>query len=283
MKIAITGSNGFLGKYFRSYTKLNQHDLIFLTTSNPLENQLLCKPLYEDIRSVLKDKSIDIIIHFAAVIPTSFEQADYKLFLKNNEMMKNLYNFSIKSHLKKFIYLSGFGSMNNPKLLDIKDYYTMSKIVGEHFCSMMEANKIQTASLRISAPYGEYANARTVLNIFIDKANKNEVIEIFGTGKREQNFTYAGDIIKAIELSLKNNVSGVYNIVSKNNTSMLELAKTIINITRSSSKVIIGKNIDPQENYVPNYEYQKAKQELNYEPMFTIEEGLARYIKWLNK
>jgi len=283
MKIAITGSNGFLGKYFKSFTSLSQYDLVFLTTSNPVDKQLLCKPLYENIESILENENIDVVIHFAAVIPTSFVEADYELFLKNNEMMKNLYNFSIKSHLKKFIYLSGFGSMHNPKLLDIKDYYTMSKIIGEHFCSMMEANGIQTASLRISAPYGEYAKVRTVLNIFIDKANKNEVIEIFGSGKREQNFTYAGDIVKAIELSLENKVSGVYNIVANKNISMLELAKMIIRITNSSSKLIIGKSIDPQENYFPRYEYKKAKQELNYEPLYTLEEGLNRYIKWLSK
>jgi len=281
MKIAVTGSNGFLGKYFKEFTNLQVDQIYFLTTSKANENQLLCEPLYRDIESVFDGKDVDIIIHFASIIPTSFTDTNYELFTKNNEMMNNLYNFSIKSHLKKFIYLSGFGSMNDPKLLDIKDFYTMSKITGEHFCSMMQANDIQTASLRISAPYGEYAKAKTVLNIFIDKAMKNEPIEVFGSGKREQNFTYAGDIVKAIELCLEYTTSGVYNIVSKKNTSMLELVNLIVKITNSSSKVIKAKSIDPQENYSPQYDYSKARIELSYDPKYSLEEGLKQYIKWL--
>ncbi len=281
MKIAVTGSNGFLGQYFKQFTTIDQKDIVFLTTSNPSEKQLLCEPLYKNIDDVLADQNIEIIIHFAAVIPISFAAADYVLCMQNIEMMNNLYNFSIKSGIKKFIYLSGFGSMLKPSILDIKDFYTLSKIMGEHFCAMMEANGVQTAAMRISAPYGEYAKARTVINIFIDKAMKNEPIEIFGTGKREQNFTYAGDVLQAIDLALNKKISGVYNIVSKKNTNMLELAHTIINITGSSSELIIGKHPDSQENYAPEYHYQRASEELTYEPKYTLSTGLKRYIKWL--
>lgn len=283
MKIAVTGSNGFLGKYFKQFTNIDESDIVFLTTSSPSDGQLVCEPLYENIDDVLDDKGIDTIIHFAAVIPTLFADADYELFSKNMKMMNNLYNFSIKKDIKKFIYISSFGSMNNPSSYDIKDFYTLSKIAGEHFCAMMEAHGIQTASMRISAPYGEYAKARTVINIFIDKAIKDEPIEIFGTGKREQNFTYAGDILQAIELSLSKNVSGVYSIVSKQNSNMLELARSILNVTGSSSELIIGKQLDNQEDYAPNYDYARAKNELMYEPKYTLYSGLKRYIKWLQK
>jgi len=182
MKIAITGSNGFLAQYFCKFTGLNKRDVFFLTTSPPVKGQLLCQSLYSDIDVILNKKNIDTIIHFASVIPVLFSDSDYDLFSKNNKMMRNLYNFSIKSHLKKFIYSSGFGSMNNPKLLDIKDYYTMSKITGEYFCSMMEANNIETASLRISAPYGEFSSARTVLNIFTEKFEKFEKFSLVWVG-----------------------------------------------------------------------------------------------------
>ncbi|PHR58530.1 MAG: hypothetical protein COA44_03570 [Arcobacter sp.] len=283
MKIVVTGSSGFLAQYFKIFSTYKAEDITFLTTSTVVDSQLLCSPLYENIETVLAGQDIDVIIHFAAVIPTSFINSNYKLFLENNEMMNNLYEFSIKNNLKKFIYLSSFGSMLNPVKLDVKDFYTMSKITGEHFCSLLEAKNIQTASLRISAPYGEYSNARTVLNIFIEKAMNNEVIEVFGTGKREQNFTYAGDIINAIELLLEHKVSGVYNIVSKENTNMLDLASVIIKLTKSSSEIVSGNNTDIQENYAPEYDYIRAKEAFNYEPMYSIERGLNRYIQWLKQ
>jgi len=145
----------------------------------------------------------------------------------------------------------------------------------------METKGIQTASLRLSAPYGEYSHTKNVMNLFIEKAIKNEKVEIFGSGKREQNFIYAGDILNAIELCIKKDVSGIYNIVSKRNISMLNLAKIIVRITNSKSKILINRQLDPQEGYKPNYNYNRAYKELGFTPQYDIERGLNKYINWL--
>lgn len=280
MNILLTGSSGFLGTYIKNNIN-KKHKIFYGTTSNIQDkNYLKFDSLYKNIDEILKNQSIDCIIHNASIIPKSFNEATYELFLKNTEMMKNLYKYAEKSHLSKFIYLSGFGSMNEPKLLDIGDYYTMSKIVGEHFCSMMNKQDINAVSFRVSAPYGEYSKTKNVLNIFIDKALKNEDITLFGTGKREQNFTYAGDILNAIELALETNVSGVYEIVGEKNISMIDLAKTIAEIINSKSKIIFNGMPDSQENYRPDYSFEKASKDFGYVPKFSIEKGLKKYIKW---
>lgn len=278
MNILLTGSNGFLGTYIKN--NINpKYNVFYGTTSRLDDNYIKFDLLYKNICDLLLDTKIDCIIHSASIIPKSFNEASYDLFLSNTEMMKNLYEYAYKSHLNKFIYLSSFGSMNEPKLLDIGDYYTMSKIVGEHFCAMMTKNKINATSFRISAPFGEYNKARSVINIFIDKALRNEDLTLFGNGKRRQNFTYVGDILNAIELGLERNINGVYEIVSNKSISMLELAKIVIKITNSKSKIVfIGD--DPQENYNPVYSYCKAFNDFGYKPKYTIKAGLKKYIEW---
>lgn len=281
MNIFVTGSTGFLGSYFRKHTLGTEHTFIYGTTSKINHtNYLQFDDLYANINDGLQGYKIDAIVHFASVIPQTFESAIFELFEKNIHMMNNLYQYAITHKIKKFIYCSSFGSMDHPEDLDIKDFYTMSKIGAEHFCKMMESKNIDAVSLRISAPYGEYSTVKNVINIFIDNALNNKDIFVYGSGKREQNFTYAGDIIHAIILLLNSHVSGTYSIVSKENTSMLQLAKTIIRLTSSGSKIILNQHKDPQEGYRPMYDYKNACKDFGYIPQYSIEDGLKRYLDW---
>ena len=137
--------------------------------------------------------------------------------------------------------------------------------------------------MRISAPYGEYLERQNVINNFVNKALKNEDITLFGSGKREQNFIYAGDIFRAINLFLNSDTSGTYNIVASKNISMLELANIIVDLTNSNSNIVHADIEDPQENFRPNYDYLKTSQELGFIAETEIEEGLKKYIEWLSK
>ena len=283
MKILITGSNGFLGTYFRNFNDFKEHKVIYGSTSK-IEGCIQFQSLYSDILEKINKDSVDTIIHFAAIIPDSFNSATFKnTFLPNTEMLNNLTDFSIKRNVLKFIYISSFGSMQNPSELDIKDYYTLSKITGEHFCSIMNSKGIQAVSFRISSPYGEFMRVKNVLNFFVEKALKNDTIEVFGSGKREQNFIYAGDILNSIRLVIDSKFRGIYNIVSDKNISMLNLAMLIKNIVNSKSEVVTNIKPDQQENYKPCYSYEKAKNDFGFIPRYNIEQGLLRYINWIKR
>lgn len=281
MKILITGSNGFLGTYFRKFNYLKEHNFIYGSTTKIDEGSQFTS-LYSDVEERLSQNSIDAIIHFAAIIPKSFNLSTFKgTFLPNVEMMNNLTTFAVNKKIKKFIYISGFGSMNKPSEFDIKDYYTLAKITGEHFCSIMQSNGIQAVTLRTSSPYGEFMTAENVLSKFVKRALKNDTIEVYGSGKREQNFTYAGDILNAINLMIDKDCIGIYNIVSNENISMLNLATLIKEITNSKSEIVTNKKADPQEEYKPDFSYEKARKDFGFTPKYDIKDGLHRYINWL--
>jgi putative UDP-glucose 4-epimerase len=277
--IVITGSTGFLGSYIRSNIR-NNYEIIFATTSSLDDGFVKFDSLYTNICEILCNKRIDCIIHNASIIPRNFAEATYQLFKDNTYMVENLFKFTLKNNVKKFIYMSTFGSMTNPKLFDVGDYYTLSKITGELFCSMLNKNGVDATSFRISSPYGEFLKANNVLRIFVNRALSNQDIIVFGDGSREQNFTYAGDILNAIELAIEKDVQGTYEIVGKSNISMFRLAELIIDIVKSKSKIIFD-GIDPQENYRPKYSYKKAFKDFGYFPKTRLKDGLKKYIDWV--
>ena len=279
MKILVTGAGGFLGTFFRRFARIPGAEFVYGTTRAGEEGFTRFEDCYRDAAKLGK---IDAIIHFAAVIPPSFAAADYEnVFRKNTEMMANLTDFSLSGGVRKFIYISSFGSMDHPDTLDIKDYYTLSKTTGELFCKMLYARGVETASLRISAPYGEYQRSRTVINLFIDRALKQQKLQVYGSGARTQNFTYAGDIIRAVELCFEHRLDGVVcNIVAEKSTSMLELAETVNELTHNPAGIAVGEREDPQESYRAHYDYSQAAASIGYRPSFSLREGLERRIRW---
>jgi len=280
--ILITGANGFIGKYIKEFNDFQNYNVIYGTISNIINQKeyFIFDELYSNIATVLKNIKIDIIIHCASLIPNSFDSSDKNLFFDNTTMMINLSEFALKHGLIKFVYLSTFGSMENLERYDIKDYYTLSKITGEHICSIMESKGIETASLRIPSPFGELYNRSNVLSLFIDLALKNKTISVYGSGNREQNFIYVGNILEYINCCLKYEVSGVYDVVSRNNISMKQLAHIVVKLCNSKSKIEIGKKEDPLENVnIPKYSLIKSK-EINYQEKYTLENALMKYIKY---
>jgi len=276
--IFVTGSGGFLATYFRKFTKINQKNLLFGSTKKmDLINSILFENQYEDIEEKLENYTISTIIHFASVIPDNFGDADIEnILMPNINMLNNIYKFISKKKVKKFIYLSSFGGGGRPQNPVVKDFYTLSKIAGDHYCTILEDRGVSAVSLKVPSPYGEFSNRNNVLNIFIDRALKNEELSVIGS-TREQNFIYSGDILRAIELALENEISGQFNIVSEKNTNMKELAEIICKICESKSKITIN-----DENFVPfkpQYVYE-VNNRLGYKQKYILKDGLKRYINW---
>lgn len=285
MRILVTGSDGFLGTHFRKFHRLEKQDITYGTILEVDTGEFKrFNSNYSDIDAHPEKADYDCIIHFAAVIPKKFGDATYEnTFIPNCDMMRNLMEYSLRHRVSKFIYLSSFGSMVHPERLDVKDYYTLSKVTGEHFCAMMTASGINAVSLRISAPYGEHMRTRSVIRIFIENCLGNKPLTLFGTGSRRQNFTYAGNIVRAIErlVNADQPLNGVYNIVDRKSVSMLELAKTVKNVTGSDSKIVFTGE-DPQEGYSPEYSFSEASEDFGYQPETELEEGVRRYASWLS-
>jgi UDP-glucose 4-epimerase len=116
---------------------------------------------------------------------------------------------------------------------------------------------------------------------FIQKALKNETLQIYGTGKQTRCFCYVADLVEAI-ISLTNcqQASGkVFNIGNNEEISIEELADKIINITDSRSKkefvpyeIAYGRPMEDMMRRVPGVE--RIKETIGWEPKTSLDETL---------
>ena len=123
---------------------------------------------------------------------------------------------------------------------------------------------------------------------FIWQAINNKPITIYSNGKQTRAFCYIVDQLEGLfKLLLTDKISGeVINIGSSYEYSILELAKRIINITKSKSKI--------EFSSPPNYDLKddprrrcantkKAKKLLGWQLTIDLDEGLKRTSEWLKK
>lgn len=162
--------------------------------------------------------------------------------------------------------------------------YGVTKLSAEHYVRVYaEIHDIPAVSLRYFTVYGPKMRPDLAISIFARRALKDEEIEIFGDGEQTRDFTYIDDVIKAQNICLEKRIGNgeAYNIGSGKQISINELVEEIIEITDSKSQVV---HTEPRKGDMRHTwaDISKAEKELKWEPKITLEEGLKRYIKWLN-
>ena len=136
---------------------------------------------------------------------------------------------------------------------------------------------------RIFNTYGPRLNfddGRVISN-FITQALKNKKIKINGNGLQTRSFCYIDDLIDAFYLFMNsnNNITGPFNVGNPNEISINELAKKIINLTKSSSKITYYKM--PQDDPIKRKpDISLIKKKLNWAPKISLDKGLKKTINY---
>ncbi|MEN8256117.1 MAG: NAD-dependent epimerase/dehydratase family protein, partial [Verrucomicrobiota bacterium] len=124
-----------------------------------------------------------------------------------------------------------------------KSPYAITKLDGEYYCDMFSREgKLDTGVMRYFNVFGPrqdpgsaYAAA---VPIFIDKATRNETITIFGDGEQTRDFIYVKDIVAAnVFLAMNQTEPGFFNVAYGGRLTINDLAKKIVELTGSSSKI----------------------------------------------
>jgi dTDP-glucose 4,6-dehydratase len=142
-------------------------------------------------------------------------------------------------------------------------------------------HKIDTKIVRIFNTYGERMrkeDGRAIPN-FINQALHNRPITVYGSGSQTRSFCYVSDLIDGIYRLLMSREHDPVNIGNPNEMTLLELARAIIKLTGSSSKIVFKPlPIDDPKVRRPNI--SRAKKLLKWQPKVRLEEGLARTINY---
>ena len=295
MKILITGGMGFIGLHLVDYLLKKGNKIIVLDNFSNSNKNLIKKIQNKNLRIIEGDvrkiddivnsmKNQEIVIHLAAKISVneSIENPN-ETFDVNVNGTKNVLKACKKNNIKKLIVASSaavYGeNTSQSKLKEISKTnpispYGESKLLMENEIkkNQLKNSNLECIILRFFNIFGngqssEYAG---VITKFIEKISKNESIEIFGNGLQERDFISVDDVIESILNAIKNGTGGTYNIGSGKTTTINDLAKVIISISKKNIKI---SHLSPKKGDIKfsGADITLAKNEIKYSPKFNLE------------
>jgi len=302
MSVLVTGGAGFIGSHLVDRLLRENYDVIVLDNlfSGKMKNLNLQNLhfLKDDIRNkeiVRKAlKNVKVVFHLAAIIDVSFSVKNPLLVNEVNVGgALNILNESARGDVEGFVYASSCAVYGDPVYVPVDEEhptnplspYAASKLAIEKYCQVF--NKVyglKTVCLRLFNVYGprqEGISYSGVISQFIRRLRFGKPPTIFGDGLQTRDFVYVEDVVDAIIKAscLKECVGEEINIGSGRETSIRELANILIR--KFGLWSIKPKYVTPRVGDIRKScaSIKKAKRLLEYEPKFSLEDGLNKLIK----
>jgi dTDP-glucose 4,6-dehydratase len=134
---------------------------------------------------------------------------------------------------------------------------------------------VQTSMVRIFNTYGprlQPNDGRVISNLMM-QALQGEDLTIYGDGKQTRSFCYASDLIRGIVALAHSGEPLPTNIGNPVEWTILECAKTVLEVTGSSSRIVYRPMpVDDPKQRRPDI--TKARTLLGWEPAIPLREGL---------
>jgi len=140
--------------------------------------------------------------------------------------------------------------------------------------------------VRIFNTYGPrmHPNDGRVVSNFVVQALRDEDITIYGSGDQTRSFCFVDDLVEAMIRMMRtpHEVTGPINIGNPIEFTIRQLAKLVIELTGSSSKLITAPlpQDDPKQRQP---DISQARAILNWEPRIALREGLKRTISYFDE
>ncbi|MBR2112926.1 MAG: SDR family oxidoreductase [Helicobacter sp.] len=154
------------------------------------------------------------------------------------------------------------------------------------FFDYQRQHNVNIKVMRIFNTYGPrmHPNDGRVVSNFIIQALKGEDISIYGDGSQTRSFCYVDDLIDGMIklMGSKDGFFGPVNIGNPNEFTILELAKNVIELAKSHSKISFHPlpQDDPKQR---KPDITLAQSELKWEPSIQLKEGLEKTIQYFKQ
>ncbi|MBO4437398.1 MAG: SDR family oxidoreductase [Fibrobacter sp.] len=174
----------------------------------------------------------------------------------------------------------------NVNPIGIRSCYDEGKRVAETlFMDYHRQNNVDIRIVRIFNTYGPrmLPNDGRVVSNFIVQALKGEDLTIYGDGSQTRSFCYVNDLIEGfVRMMDQDKIIGPVNIGNPGEFTMLELAKEVLDLTGSKSKIVY-KPLPGDDPKMRRPNIDLAKSALGWEPTIPLRQGLEKTIVYFEE
>lgn len=306
-RVLITGGSGFLGSHLcDKYIREGYHVICMdnlLTGSEENVSHLFGNKNFEfhkhDVTNYVYVKGdLDMVLHFASpASPIDYLEMPIQT-LKVGSLGTHKVLGLAKEKYARFVLASTSEVYGDPNVHpQDEDYWGNVNPIGsrgvydeaKRFAEAMTMayhrfHGIDTRIVRIFNTYGSRMRLYDgrALPTFMRQALNGEPLTVYGDGSQTRSFTYVDDLVEGIyRLSMSDEVEPV-NIGNPDETTILEFAEEIIEVTESSSEIVYEElpDDDPQ---VRQPDISKAKRVLDWEPKVERKEGLLKTLDYFKE
>lgn len=301
--VFVTGGAGFIGSHLCDRLVEEGHKVIcvdsYVTGSYENTLHLWKTGLFEtwggDIRE-LKDYSGSLMFNLACpASPKKYMADPIGVMLTNvvgtNNLLRSAYKYKMV-----FVQASTSEVYGDPLEHPQKEYhfgnvntigpracYDEGKRAAETLCRDYAVTKnVDVRIARIFNTYGprmSVDDGRVVSNFIVSALNNNPLV-IYGDGSQTRSFCYVTDTVDALLRLSKCDPNHIpVNIGNPTEIVILELAETILKMTKSRSRIVFEKALedDPRRR---RPDIQRAHSKMGWFPKVDLEEGLDRTISY---
>jgi nucleoside-diphosphate-sugar epimerase len=304
----IAGGAGFIGSHLvekllnQGFRVIAIDNLLTGSMSNisEFEKNPNFKFINQDVTIPFKiEEKIDHIFHFASpASPVDYQEHPVETLLVNSIGTKNLLDLAVKNKAS-FLFASTSEIYGDPLEHPQKETYwgnvnpngkrscyDEAKRFGESVVTVYQRKyDLTTKIIRIFNTYGPkmQADDGRVISNFINQAISDNDLTIYGQGDQTRSFCYIDDLVDGIIKTMfsEKTAGGVYNLGNPEEISVMEIAKMIIKLTNSKSK-IVAKPLPEDDPKKRKPDITKIKNTINWEPKTALKEGLLKTTEYFN-
>ena len=300
MKILVTGGAGFIGSHLVDKLVANGYEVTIIDnfSTGRIENLSYIKNNVEiiegdlsdlsNLKSIIKDKKW--VFHLAAladIVPSIQNPEQY--FKANVTGTLNLLQACANQNISKFIYAASSSCYGMPEIyptpetacINTEYPYALTKRLGEELVlHWSKVYKVPAISLRLFNVYGPRSRTSgtygAVFGVFLAQKLAQKPFTIVGDGTQSRDFTFVSDVVEAIIVAAQSKIKNeIFNVGSGKTISVNHIVKLL-----EGDSVFIPER--PGEPKVTFADIKKIKEQLNWSPKISVEEGISILLKQID-
>ena len=298
-KILVTGGAGFIGSHLVDRLIQEGNEVIVVDNLSTGKRKNINKKaqFYKmDIQSkrierVFRNERPLIVVHLAAQMSVRHSTDDPGFDAQVNILGTiNVLEHAVRQGVRKVTFASSGGVVYGEQEIfpaseshrtEPLSPYGISKLAGEKYLAYYaNATGLRYVALRFANVYGPRQDSEGeagVVAIFSKQMLDGGQPIVNGTGKQTRDFIYVDDAVEAILVTLGEDVQGIFNVGTGQETTINECYGIIKSLTKCQCKELYGA-AKKGEQFRSVLDVTKLREVFGWDPQVNLQEGLTRTV-----